>query len=343
MKIGDKMIKKIYSYLVEFIQEEYKFIIFLIFLYILFQVPVNYYIITGGGTSDVSSRIEVEEKHKSKGSFNLSYVTELKGTIITYALSYVIPTWEREDANLYKYDKEESIKDIEFRSDLDLLTANGNATYWAYSLAKKKVEEKSSKIYIIMTDKKYETPLKVGDEIVSVDNNSYSSVEEYRDYFQTKTEKDKVKVKIIRNKKEKEVEAPLYKVEDRIILGVGLQYVREYKTNPKINIKFRSSESGPSGGLITTLEIYNQLTKKDITHSKKIAGTGTIEFDGTIGEIGGVEHKLLGAASDHADIFLVPSGQNYKDALKYKKDKKLKIKLIEVKTIQDALEKLDDI
>ena len=93
--------------------------------------------------------------------------------------------------------------------------------------------------------------------------------------------------------------------------------------------------------MITTLEIYNQLTKNDITKGKKIAGTGTIEEDGTIGEIGGVEHKLLGAETAKTDIFLVPSGKNYKTAVKYKKDKKLKIKLIEVKTINDAINKLN--
>ena len=112
-----------------------------------------------------------------------------------------------------------------------------------------------------------------------------------------------------------------------------------YKTDPKVNIKFKSSESGPSGGLITTLEIYNQLTKKDITKGRKIAGTGTIESDGSIGEIGGVEYKILGASEDKVDLFLVPEG-NYKDALKYKKKHNLKIKLIKVKNIEDALNKL---
>ena len=88
--------------ILEFIKEEYKFIIFLILLYIILQYPLNYYIVTGGGTSDVSTRIEVANKYKEKGSFNISYVTELQGTILTYGLSYIIPTWEREDANLYK-------------------------------------------------------------------------------------------------------------------------------------------------------------------------------------------------------------------------------------------------
>ena len=335
------MFKRFLTATKDTIKEEYKFIFCLILLYIILQFPLNYYIVVGGGTSDVSSRINVEDKYKSKGSFNISYVTELKGTIFTYLLSYVIPTWEREDANNYKYNKKESIKDIEFRSDLDLKSANGNAKYWAYSLANREVNERSSKLYIISVFDGYDNDLKIQDQILSMDGNSYGTVEEYKNYLQTKKEKDTVIVKIIRDKKEKEVKCKLYKYKGRVILGVGLQFVKEYYTNPEVKIKFKSSESGPSGGLITTLEIYNQLTKKDLTKGNKIAGTGTIEEDGTIGEIGGVEHKLLGASKDKADIFLVPAGDNYKAALKYKKSKKLKIKLIKVKSINDAINKLE--
>jgi len=333
--------KKILNYIIDLIKEEYKFIIFLILLFIIFEYPLNYYIITGGGTSNVSSRIKVEEGYKEKGSFNISFVEEVKGTVITYLLSYVIPAWEREDADLYKYSTKESIDDIEFRSDLDLLSANGNATYWAYTLANKEISKEESKIYVITIFDGFDTKLKVKDEILSINNNTYETVAEYRDYLQTLEENDFVEVKVLRKGKEEIIKTKLYKYEDRLIMGVGLQIVNTYKTNPQVEIKFKGSESGPSGGLITTLEMYNQLTKKDITKGLKIAGTGTIEEDGTIGEIGGIEHKLLGAAHDKVDIFLVPTGKNYKDAVKYKKSKKLKIKLIEVKSIEDAINKID--
>lgn len=342
MRIGDKM-KKLVKNTLELIKEEYKFLFFLILLYFILQFPLNYYIITGGGTSDVSSRIEVDNSYKSKGSFNISYVTELPGTVMTYLLSYIVPNWERESADLYKYSKEESTNDIKFRNELDLKTASSQATYWAYTLANKKLEKTKSELYVITIFDGYETPLKVGDKIKNIDNHSYETVEEYRNYIQTRNEDDEVTIEIERQKKSKEIKTKVYSYKDRLILGVGLQFLNEYETKPKLNINFKSRESGPSGGLITTLEIYNQLTKKDITKGLKIAGTGTIEENGDIGEIGGIEHKILGAESDKIDIFLVPSGNNYKDAKKYKETKKLKIKLIEVKNIQDALEKLEKV
>ena len=331
--------KKIFSYIVNTIIDEYKFIIALLLLFIIFEIPVNYYIVIGGGTSDVSSRIKVEDKFNSNGSFNISYVEELKGTVLTYLLSYIIPSWERESADDYKYNEKESIDDIEFRSDLDLLYSNGNATYWAYNLADKEIKKISSKIYIITVFDGYKTSLKIRDQILSIDGNIYDSVEEYKEYMQTLEENDVVTIKVLRNNKEKIIKSKLYRYKDRLILGVGLQVVDEYETDPKVNIKFKSSESGPSGGLITTLEIYNQLTKKDLTKGQKIAGTGTIEKDGTIGEIGGVEYKILGASKANTDVFLVPIG-NYKDAVKYKKKHNLKIKIIKVKNIEDAINKL---
>lgn len=339
------MFKNFFKSIIDIIKEEYKFILFLILLYIVLQYPVNYYITVGGGSSDVSSRIKVHEAYSSKGSFNISYVTQLEGTVLTYGLSYIIPNWDRENADSYKYDKKESIEDIEFRSDLDLATANGTATYWAYNLAKKKIEETDAKLYVIAVFDDYQTVLKVQDQILSIDGNNFDSIQKYKDYLQTKKAGDTVELKIIRNGKDKSVTAKLYEDEKtkKVLLGVGLQYVRYYKTNPKVDIKFKKSESGPSGGLITTLEIYNQLIKEDITGGKKIAGTGTIEVDGTIGEIGGIEHKVLGASRDKVDYFLVPDGQNYRDALNYVKGKKLKIKLIKVKNINDAIEKLKKI
>lgn len=336
------MFKKLLHEIKEVIKEEYKFIITLLLIYIILNIPLNYYITVGGGISDVSSRIHVTDSYKSKGSFNISYVTQLNGNVITYLLSYVIPSWERESTSNYKYTTEESLEDINFRGDLDLRTANGTATYWAYTLANKSLKEITSKMYVIVVfNDEYETNLKVQDEIVSIDGKTYESLNEYKKLIQSKKAGDTIEVKVIRKNQEMTLDVPLYDSEGITVLGVGLQYVKEYDTDPPVNIKFKSSESGPSGGLITALEIYNQLTKDDITNGYKIAGTGTLEPDGTIGPIGGIKYKIIGAEADKADYFLAPAGENYEEAKKYIKDNNYKIKLIEVKTIEDAIKKLE--
>ena len=144
-----------------------------------------------------------------------------------------------------------------------------------------------------------------------------------------------------RNHRKKKIDVTLYKKDGKLILGIYVNAVRTYKTNPVIKIKFKRTESGPSGGIIETLDIYNKLTRKDITRGLKIAGTGEIDSEGKVLTIGGVKHKLLGAVKENADIFIVPKGENYQECKQLKKKKKLKIKIIGVSTFDEALEKLE--
>ena len=111
-------------------------------------------------------------------------------------------------------------------------------------------------------------------------------------------------------------------------------------TTPKIEIDYKASESGPSGGLMLALSIYNSLVKEDITKGRVIVGTGCIDEDGSVGSIGGVEYKLKGAVKNGADIFLVPNGENYEEAIKLKKDNDYKIKIKGISTFDEALEYL---
>ena len=88
-----------------------------------------------------------------------------------------------------------------------------------------------------------------------------------------------------------------------------------------------------------TLAIYNAITEYDITKGLMIAGTGTIDSVGNVGEIGGVTYKLAGAEKKGADIFLVPEA-NYEEALKYKKEHKFDIELVSISNFDEAIDYL---
>ena len=324
---------------ISFIKDEWKFLLFCVVFTSVLLFPVDYYITTGGGIINIKNRVLIDNSYDSGGSLNLSYVSQLKGDVLTYGLSYIMPNWEREKYSDYKIDDNDELDDIEFRNKLDLEYSNSNATYWGFKLAGENIELKSNKIYIIYVFKDYNSVFKVGDELLSIDNNHFNSVLESREYLNSLNEGDSVLVKVLRNNKEKTLTAKVYSDGDVNILGVSLITINKYKTDRKIKFKFKGNESGPSGGLMTTLDIYNKLTKKDITNGLKVAGTGTIEMDGTVGEIGGVKYKVLGAARKKVDIFLVPKA-NYKECIKTVKDNKLNIKVISVSNIKDAIEKL---
>ena len=66
---------------------------------------------------------------------------------------------------------------------------------------------------------------------------------------------------------------------------------------------------GPSAGLAFTLEVLDVLTEGELTGGQKVAATGTIELDGSVGEVGGVAQKTVAVRRAGATVFLVPASE----------------------------------
>ncbi|MCI0678946.1 MAG: PDZ domain-containing protein [Actinobacteria bacterium] len=94
---------------------------------------------------------------------------------------------------------------------------------------------------------------------------------------------------------------------------------------------------GPSAGLMHTLAIIDTLTEGDLTGGQVIAGTGTIRVDGTVGPIGGIRQKVVGAEAAGALYILVPV-DNYERALTAEYDT---IEIVPVATLEEAVDFLD--
>jgi len=80
----------------------------------------------------------------------------------------------------------------------------------------------------------------------------------------------------------------------------------------EIDIK-TGNVGGPSAGLMMALNVYNNLIPEDITNSLIIAGTGTIEIDGSVGPVGGIRQKVIAAKRAGSQLILVPTA-NYDEA-----------------------------
>ncbi|GIU84235.1 MAG: signal protein PDZ [Acidimicrobiales bacterium] len=86
------------------------------------------------------------------------------------------------------------------------------------------------------------------------------------------------------------------------------------QTLPDIDLPFELNVSsgnigGPSGGLAFTLAMIDMLTPGDLTGGHKIAATGVIRLDGSVGEVGGVREKSIVARQSGADVLLVPKSE----------------------------------
>ena len=64
---------------------------------------------------------------------------------------------------------------------------------------------------------------------------------------------------------------------------------------------------GPSAGLMLTLGILDLVGDDDLTDGAVVAGTGTIDAQGTVGPIGGITLKMVAAQEIGAGLFLVPA------------------------------------
>jgi PDZ domain-containing protein len=73
---------------------------------------------------------------------------------------------------------------------------------------------------------------------------------------------------------------------------------------------------GPSAGLAFALQVYEE-EGHDVVHGNRVAATGEISANGAVGPIGGIKQKTIGAREAGVDAFLVPAGDNARDARKY--------------------------
>jgi len=92
---------------------------------------------------------------------------------------------------------------------------------------------------------------------------------------------------------------------------------------------------GPSAGLAFALQVMQALGR-NVTHGYRVAATGQMELDGAVAPIGGVKQKTFGVRNAKADVFLVPAGDNAREARRYAHG----LRIIAVKSFQQALHAL---
>lgn len=119
---------------------------------------------------------------------------------------------------------------------------------------------------------------------------------------------------------------------------VGISAGTDHTFPFTIDIKL-ADVGGPSAGLMFALGIYDKLTPGSLTGGKFVAGTGTIDDDGKVGPIGGIQLKTVGARDKGAQYFLTPADNCASAA----KDIPSGLTLVKVNTIEDALGALEDI
>lgn len=178
--------------------------------------------------------------------------------------------------------------------------------------------------------------LKAGDVVATIDGHPVDSICSLRRWIALRRPGDVIRVGYTRGGTDGTADVATRSTQSgsdgRPVLGVELD---EKDRHPPFTVTIALEDvGGPSAGLMFALGIYDRLTEGDLTGGRILAGTGTIDDDGAVGPIGGIQQKLIAARAHGARYFLTPDG-NYDDAVHARPDG---LRLVRVHTLHEALE-----
>ena len=130
----------------DLIKKNIFFIITLIVIFLLFNIKLPYYIETSGGLININDRYIIDKSYNSKGSINMTYVSEYKGTIPTLLIAKLNKNMDiiKKEEVVYENETEE---EVNFRGKMMLKEASDNAIIISYLKADKLVKIKSLDMY----------------------------------------------------------------------------------------------------------------------------------------------------------------------------------------------------
>jgi PDZ domain-containing protein len=195
---------------------------------------------------------------------------------------------------------------------------------------------KGAGVASILADSPAQGVLLTGDIITGMNGNPVHTAQELIDKVKTLTPLSKVQLSVRRDQQTMDLAISLMAPASpggSPRIGIAVQDAGfDYSLPIPVKIVPQKIIGGPSAGLMFTLTLYNMLIPNDLTQGLRIAGTGTINPDGSVGPIGGVQQKVAAAEDAGAVYFLAPA-DNYADALSVAR----KIKVIKVATVEDAI------
>lgn len=328
-----------------------------IFLLLSVSIKVNYEVTTPGSINDTVTTksdykpfasIDIDTNNTVGKIYTVGVYSHVRVSLFQYLIAQLSSNIARDNYNPdTDLSKDEQYKLGVIQKDSSIV----NAIIVAYEAAAKvdstiKIDYEFQGIVVNYVYQNSESNLMVGDIITHIGETkitNYQMFKELRDQYPGTTP---FYLTVIRDGKEKKIDAKKIAVtEDGVtsyLLGIGattLYKVNEEGTYPKYKIANDYKSIGSSGGAMLALSVYNSLVSEDITKGKFIIGTGTIDIDGKIGNIAGVEQKIATAAMYPTDIFFVNS-YNYEDALKKYNEIKPAFKLVKVDTFTEILNAL---
>jgi PDZ domain-containing protein len=177
--------------------------------------------------------------------------------------------------------------------------------------------------------------LRPGDVVVAVGEEDVTAPGELRRAVRRVRIGDVLRVTVRRGDERRSFDVRTMRGEEGTpIIGVVVSQAADIKLPLDVEID-TGGIGGPSAGLAFALDLLEELGR-DVDRGRKIAVTGSLELDGTVGAIGGVKQKTIGVERADIDVFIVPAGENAREARRYADD----VRIVAVESFQQALRAL---
>lgn len=187
--------------------------------------------------------------------------------------------------------------------------------------------------------------LEVGDTIVAIDGQPTPTLADVPAVLEQRRPGDTVEVTVRGHQRSDEQDRTVVLAapgdgSQRAILGFRPADTRTVELPFDIDID-TNQIGGPSAGLAFTLALLDELSPGSLTGNAKVAATGTIAEDGSVGPVGAVPQKAVAVARAGADVMLVPSGTDPDELAQIRRSLGESLQIIEVATILEALDVLE--
>ncbi len=300
--------------------------------------PVRDVLGEAGGTPLIS--IEGRETYPTSGSLDLLTVRVTGGPGSATTLWDVLGGWVDSTVAVRPVDEvfppDVSEADIEAENAAEMVTSQETAT--AAALGELDIAVPTTlTVAGFAENAPADGQLEADDVITSVDGVEITDLPQLRDALQEANPGQQVAVGVTRDGEEQTIDVTtLGDGKGRTILGVFVDPTYTFPFDVKIAIE---DIGGPSAGMMFALGIVDKLTPGEMTGGENVAGTGTIDSDGSVGPIGGIQQKLVGASDAGADWFLAPS-DNCNEVTGHVPDG---LQVIEVSTLAEARDAVEAI
>jgi Lon-like protease len=311
-------------------------------------IRLPYYTISPGAALDVNARVKVDgaKTYRTNDEIMLLFVRErARVNVWRWIQASIDP-----DIDLFK-EKEftggQSPEEVRVESDADMARSQLAAKKVALEAAGYSVPAgEGLQVLAVQPSRPAAGVIEPGDVLLAVDGRPLATPKDLSEAVRAKKVGDAASIGLRRNGSEQTVNVTTEAGDDgKPVIGVIMSGRYDFPIDVSVDT---SQIGGPSAGLAMTLSILDQLTPGDLVGGKRVAVTGTIAEDGSVGEIGGISQKATSAKAAGAELFIVPACTN--PDIKTECDKELKsakeragdLRVVPVATFDEALAALRD-